>query len=116
MLVDVFVDRLLKFGSGSEGTAPDALICDQGKKAFDLIEPTGVSGSKVQVPMWALLQPLIDFDGLVSRVVIQNNMDIQTLGHFPLDLLQESEELTTAVPFFQATDDPPGGHIQSSEQ
>ena len=52
---------------------------------------------EVQVEPWALGQPCLGLGVLVGVVVVQDQMDLQRLGHVPVDGAQEDQELFVPV-------------------
>ena len=112
---DVVFDRLGQIGDALEDAATDTLIGDPGKKALHLIEPTAMGRSEMQFPAWAFGQPILHRLGFVCGVIVQDDVQVQFLGDFALDLTQKVQELFLAVFGFGGADDLARSHIQSRE-
>ena len=78
-------------------TALQLLARQFGKPAFDLIDPGSGGRREVDVPVRSSRQPGLDRRGLVSGVVVHDDVDVQPLRDTPVDLLQEVEELPGPV-------------------
>jgi hypothetical protein len=71
---------------------------------------------EVQVKPTVPLQPPIDFGVLVSAVIVQDQMDLQPVGHFAIDGAHELDEPGVAVPGKALADHRAGQHVQGREQ
>jgi len=71
---------------------------------------------EVQVKPTVPLEPSIDFGVLVSAVIVQDQMDLQPVGHFAIDGAHELDELGVAVPGKALADHRAGQHVQGREQ
>jgi hypothetical protein len=56
---DVVLDCFDELGHGVKGSAANALACDLGKPAFDLIQPRGAGRGKVKVITRVGAEPLL---------------------------------------------------------
>jgi hypothetical protein len=63
-----------------EGTAADAFAGDLGEEAFDHVEPGRRGRSEVQMEARMYLEPALHGRGLVSGIVINDEMEIETGG------------------------------------
>ena len=70
----------------------------------------------MQVKAGVLGQPGRDVGVLVGRVVIEDQMDLQTLWDCPVDRAQEREELGVAVTWEALADHRSGQNIERGEQ
>lgn len=80
-----------------EGTAADCLLRDDPEPAFDQVEPRGIGRREVQVKSWPASQPSLDLGVFVGGVVVDNQVHVELLGDFPVDVTEESEELLMAT-------------------
>ena len=71
---------------------------------------------EVDVPVRSPRQPGLDRRGLVSGVVVHDDVEVQPLRGTPVDLLQEVEELPGPVAPVALADDEAGGDIEGGEQ
>jgi hypothetical protein len=70
----------------------------------------------VDVKARAGSQPAPDARGLVRAVVVEDEMDVQLVGHLRFNGLQASEELLTAMASMTLADDGPGRDIECRKQ
>jgi len=66
---------------------------DDPKPALHLIEPGGIGGRVVHVEARSLRQPGLDLGVLMGAVVIDDQVQLQILGHLLVDAAQKAEEL-----------------------
>ena len=99
MGLDVIEDGGFEFFDGSKSFASDALLGDLGERTFNLIEPGGTRWGEVQVIMGSASEPMMRFGRLMGAVVIQHQMDFETGGNSPIDLVQKAQELLMAMTF-----------------
>ena len=96
--------------------AADLLLGQKCKEALDLVEPRGSCRGQVNVPMRPLGEPSAYLLGLVSCVVVHDDMNFKIGWHSDLDAIQEPPELRRAMARIALANDPPGGDIQRGEQ
>src|SRR5579859_7069269 len=96
--------------------APELLFGERSEPALDQVEPTGRSGSEVQMEAGPLSQPVANQFGLVGSVVIQNQMHLQLWRQVVLDGVEEGAELGGAVAAVRLADDLASFCIQGGEQ
>jgi hypothetical protein len=106
-------DQLFDVG---EGTATDGAMGDQAKPSFDLIEPGGRGWGEVDVIARSPGELGFDLGVLVSGVVIDDEMDIEIVGHVGIDVTQEREDFLVPMTLLALADDLAAGDIQGSEQ
>jgi hypothetical protein len=70
----------------------------------------------VQVKTLVPVEPSVNFGVLVSGVVVQDQMDRQSLGYLTVDGVQELEELGVTVPGKALSDHHAGQHVERREQ
>src|SRR6516164_7264166 len=61
-------------------------------------------------------EPSPDLGSFVGGIVIHDDMDIEPLRDFRIDLLEEVQELSCPMPLVAFADDEPGGDIEGGEQ
>ena len=57
-------------------------------------------------------QPALDLGGLVGRDVVDDEMDVEVVGHRAIDQVQEPPELDGPVALGHVGDDVPRGHVE----
>jgi len=70
---------------------------DVGKESFDLVDPGRVRRGEVHVEPGVRFKPLDDAGGLVGAVVIADQMNLQSIGDFGVDLGEKFLELDGPV-------------------
>ena len=102
-------------GAG-EGTSANSLLGNEAEPAFDLVEPGRIGRGEMQVVAGTPSEPSADFGMFMSGVVVDDEMDVEGVGHIAVDLTQECEELLMTVSRMTTGDDFAGGDIESGEQ
>ena len=97
MGADEVVDLFDEVGGGMKRAATDGALSDEGKEAFDLVEPGGIGGREVNVPTRTACEPSSDLRMLVGGVVVDDEMDVELGWHVGLDVTQEGEEFLMAM-------------------
>ena len=62
-----------------------------GKESLDQVQPRARRGCEVHVKSRVLFQPRLDLGVLVGAVVIRDQVDVQILGCFAVDLLEKAQ-------------------------
>ena len=75
-MADEVIDLLDQFAHIAEGAAADGALGNQCEPAFDLIEPTGIGGSEVQVIAGMTGQPGFDLGMFVGGVIVQDQVGL----------------------------------------
>src|ERR1700727_3016228 len=88
-LIDAFDQWLDR----TERAAPDGLVGDQRKEAFDLVKPRTVGGNEMHVPAGMGCQPRLDLRMLVATVVVDDAVHVKVGRHCLVDFTQERQEL-----------------------
>ena len=70
---DEVIDLLDQFADVFEGAAADGALGNQGEPALDLIKPTGIGGSEVQVIARVTGQPGFNLGMFVGGVIVQES-------------------------------------------
>src|ERR1019366_6621229 len=96
--------------------AADGLVGDEAEPAFDLVDPAGAGGGEVHVEAGVLDQPGVDRGRLVGAVVVADQVHVQVVGDFVVDLGQELLELNRSMPPVDRGDDGPVGNVERGEQ
>ena len=66
--------------------------------------------------VWAAGKPSLYLGSFVGRIIVQDDVNIQPVWGRPVDLLQEIEKLSCAVPFVAFADDKTRGNVEHCEQ
>lgn len=90
VFADVLLDRFDEVAYGMESSTPDAFARDFGEPAFDLVQPRGTGGGKVNVIARVCAKPPFYFRMLMRTIVVQDQMDMEASIHSRVDLLQET--------------------------
>jgi len=85
---DDLIDALHKLPDAIERAAPDGLIGDQRKEAFDLVQP-GTLGDEAHLPAGPACQPYFDFGMTVGSVVVHDAIHVEIDWHGLIDLTQK---------------------------
>src|SRR5271155_3577237 len=96
--------------------AAQLLFGECGKPSFDEIKPTGRSGREVQVEAGPLDQPIPDHGGLVSAVVVQDQMNIQFGWQVGFDGVEEAAKFFGTMALLGLSNHLTRPGIQGSEQ
>ena len=105
--VDVGVDGGLKVGRAGEHAPLQASTGEEREPTLDQVEPGGRGRGEVQVPAWALDEPVVDELGLVGGRVVEHEVDVEVGRHRRLNLIQEGTELDCAMPPLAGADHRP---------
>ena len=96
--------------------APDLFLGQEREEALDLVEPGGAGRGEVDMPARMAGQPTLDGRGLVGRVIVHHQMDVEVVGDPGFESAQEFEELPAAVTREALPDDLAGGDVQGREE
>jgi len=97
VVVDEGIDLALEVVHGLERTAADRLVGDQCEPSLDLIEPGTVGGREVHMEPRPPRQPGMYPRMLAGRVVVADQVDVESGRHVGFDVAQEGQELLTAM-------------------
>lgn len=61
-------------------------------------------------------QPPVDLGGLVGRVVVEDEVHVEVVGDFAVEVVEELLEFGGAVAGVQLGVDPAGGDVEGGEQ
>ena len=64
---------------------------------LDKVHPRPVGGCEVEVEPPVSEQPPLNLRGFVGRQVVQDHVDIELVGDFPVDLVEEPSEVLRGV-------------------
>jgi len=116
VLVDVTLDSLLQFPGATEHPAAELLLRQRCEPALDQVQPGGAGRGEMQVIARPLGQPALDGGGLVSSVVVQDQVHVEVRGHGRIDLVEEAPELRGSVPAVAGADDLGSLDVEGSEE
>jgi hypothetical protein len=114
--IEVVADGVFEFGDAGEDAAPNALAGDLGKEALDQIEPGRRGRDEVQLEARVLGEPGLHRLGLVSGVVVDDQVQVQMLARGGVDGLQEADELLGPMPRLALPDHRAGLDLERGEQ
>ena len=97
VVVEIAHDGLLQFVDAFEDAAADALSGDLGKEPLDHVEPRAGRGREVQVKARVPLEPALYRGGLVSGIVVDDEMQVEMRQRPLVDEFEEAEELAMPV-------------------
>src|SRR6516164_7184056 len=93
----IVLDGSFQFAGAAEGTTPN-LFGGQGREeALDQINPRTAGGREVDVKARTLGQPVPDQRGLVSPVVVHNQMNAERGRNVGVDRVEKFAELHRAM-------------------
>ena len=93
MMIDEAVDCCLQLGDAEINATPDLTFGEESEESLNLVEPGGSCGRQVNMPVRSLGEPSADGLGFVGRIIVHDDVDIQTTGSGRLDLIEEATEL-----------------------
>src|SRR5690349_6563468 len=89
-VVDVALDGGLKLDDGMEDAAPQALVGQLGKEAFDHVDPRCRGWREMRVEAGVALQPTLHLRMLVGLVVVGDQVKIEVGRGVAVDSRQEA--------------------------
>jgi hypothetical protein len=113
---DVFLDGFSEFSNAGEHAAVQALGRDVAEEALDHVQPRRGCRREMHCEARMFLQPLIDLEMFVGRVVVANQTQRFVFRRFALDLTQEIKPFSMAVALLAAGNDRAVQGIERSEQ
>ncbi|TXT42377.1 MAG: hypothetical protein FD139_3653 [Methylocystaceae bacterium] len=96
--------------------ATDLLASEFGEPALNLIDPGRRCWREVHVVVRAARQPVFDYSGFVSGVVVHNDMDVEPFGNARVDLLHEVQKLRRSMTLVAFADHKSGSDVEGCEQ
>ena len=96
--------------------SPYLLVGQLGEPSLDQVQPGGADRDEVQVETWVRQRPRLDGRGLVSGVVVQDQMDVQAVGDLLVEFDQELLEPLGPVPAVQRADELAGCDLERVDQ
>ena len=114
--LDVAEDGFFELSGGAMDTAAQLLFCEHGEEALDLVQPGGAGRREVDVPAGMACEPVADRRGLVGRVVVDHQVDVEVGRDVGLDGAQELKELSGPVTLEAAPDHFAGRDIEGREE
>jgi hypothetical protein len=106
----------LELGDALEGAAPDAVSGDLGEKALDHVKPGGRGRREVQMEARMRCDPALHGCGLLSGIVINDKMEIETRWGLLFDQLEKMQELAMSMARQASPDNAAVQHVQRREQ
>ena len=105
-----------QFFDAAEGAATDGLLRDDVEPDFHLVEPGGVGWREVQVVTGSRCQPALDARMLVGRVVIHDQMHVESLRDTGVHMAQKVEVLLVTMTAFALTQHRSSDGVEGREQ
>lgn len=102
--LDVAVELVAKRLNAGEHSALECAASELTEPALHSIEPGCAGRGEMQEDARTLGQELLDLLGFVRAAVVQDDMQIQVLGHGAFDLAEEVDELLGAVSLRDSAD------------
>ena len=93
-----------EFTDGGEAAGADHVGGQIGKEAFDEVHPGRRCRREVRLEARVAGEPGLDLRMLMSGIVVLDQMDVEFLGRFAVDLLQESQPFDMSVARLSARD------------
>jgi len=116
VMAEVLVNRLNELGDAAEDPTANAPRCEVAEPAFDQVEPGTRRRDEVQVEPRMPAHPPMHGGMLVSRVIIQDQMQVERSRCLGIDLLQEPEKLVMPMAWPAVADDRAVEQTQSREE
>ena len=107
-MLDEGVDLVDQFLDASKRAAADGPLGDQGKPAFDLIQPRRVGRGVMNLVARPLRQPGTYFGMFVRRVIVDDQVDVQFRRDAVVETAQKCEKLLMPVSRFAFGEDGAG--------
>jgi hypothetical protein len=107
---------LLSSSDALEGAAADAFTSDLGEEAFDHVEPGRRGRCEVQMEAGMCLEPALHGRGLVSGIVVNDEIEIETGGGMLIDQPEKAQELALSMARHASPDDLVVQHVERREQ
>lgn len=113
---EILSNRAFKVGNTRKGSSVDPTPGNLTEEALDLIEPARTRRREVQNKAGMAREPALDLRLLVSRVVVEHEMNGQVGRNVGIDPAKESQELLMPVTSMAGTDDFSRRNIERGEQ
>jgi len=112
------VDGLLQLRGAVECSAANHSPSDQGKKTFHLIQPGTARRSEMKMEAAPLLglKPALHLGAFVGAVVVHNQMHFLAGRELLFEMIQEFDELPTAVARLAGADDFAVQYVERGEK
>jgi hypothetical protein len=107
------------FDQGSdigERAAPQLLVGDLTKPTFNHVEPRTRRGGEMQMEAWVTLQPGSDTRMFMGSIVVDDQMQLQSGGHFGINAFEKPNEFLVSVPRHAVSDNSAIEHTEGGEE
>ena len=115
-MLDEGVDLVDQFLDASKRASADGPLGDQGKPAFDLIQPGRVGRGVMNLVARPLGQPGTHFGMFVRRVIVDDQVDVQLRRDAIVEVAQKGKKFLVSMSWFAFGEDGAGGDIQCGKQ
>lgn len=116
VMLDEGINLLHELLDVGERAAADGFLGNDSKPTLDLIEPRGIGRGVVDMEPGPPGQPGLDLGVFMGGVVVDDQVDVQIVGHIGIDMTQEGEELLVAMTPFALGQDLASSDIECGEQ
>lgn len=116
VVMNEVVDSRHEIADAAERAAADGPPGDDVEPDLHLVEPGGVGRGVVHMEAGTGGKPASDLRMLVRGVVVDDQMDLEFVGHGGLDVAQELQELLVAMPALALGEDLALSDVQRREQ
>jgi len=114
------LDEVVYFGDevfdASKAASADCLLGNKSEPAFDLVEPGRIGWRVMDVEAGPLCEPESYLGMLVGGIVVDDQMNVEMLGHDLIDALEELQKLLVTMACLALSEDGPGRDIQGGKQ
>ena len=98
------------------GTPPNLFLRQLAEPAFDQVHPGCPGWREVQVKPGVPQQPAVDHRGFVGAVVVEDQVDLEVLGHRSIDGVQELPEFDGPMALMAFADDLSGLEVKGCKE
>ena len=116
MVMNIMVDGFDQGSDIGERAAPQLLIGDLTKPTFNHVEPRTRRGDEMQMEAWMTLQPGSDTRMFMGSIVVDDQMQLQSGGHFGINAFEKPNEFLMSVPRHAVSDNSAIEHTEGGEE
>ena len=100
----------------AEDAAAQAFLGDVAEPSFDQVQPRTAGRDEVNVEARMALEPTPDLGMFMGRIIVHDQMQVQSRGRLRRRSLQEPDPLLMTMPLHALTDDDSFGDVERGEQ
>ena len=113
---NIATNGIFKFTGRAMRASTNLLFGQRREPALDQVEPGSAGGREVQVKTRMAGQPAMNQRSLVRRVIVQDQMNVQSCGYGRVDAVQKFPELDRPMAQMKVSQHPSALHFQGREQ